>query len=185
MGQPERERKERERENYPTKSPNLSHCWAHSQNKGPSEYQRRASRYRPSHHPPEAGRQAGDSQSQKGATLAPETASSTKLRAGSQLLTKTSWDSGQLTSTGMVAARDQLPRGDTQHTCRGHAHYTPRKPSGWDGGGVRRYPTWGECARQAPGRLSCSDLGRAQNTDPTKSVPLWSTQEVHATQGPL
>ena len=35
----------------------------------------------------------------------------------------------------------------------------------------------GECAHQAPGHLSCSDLGRAQNADPTKSTPLWSTQE--------
>ena len=40
----QRERtKERERENYPAKSPNLRHCWARSPNKGLSEYQRRAS----------------------------------------------------------------------------------------------------------------------------------------------
>ena len=35
----------------------------------------------------------------------------------------------------------------------------------------------GHCARQAPGHLSCSDLGRAQNACPTQSVPLWSTRE--------
>ena len=35
----------------------------------------------------------------------------------------------------------------------------------------------GQCASQAPGRLSCSDLGRAQNAYPTESVPLWSTWE--------
>ena len=35
----------------------------------------------------------------------------------------------------------------------------------------------GECSHQAPGHLSCMDLGRAQNADPTESVPLWSTQE--------
>ena len=34
-----------------------------------------------------------------------------------------------------------------------------------------------QCTRQAPGHLSCSDLGKAQNTCLTKSVPLWSTQE--------
>ena len=28
---------------------------------------------------------------------------------------------------------------------------------------------------QAPGHLSCSDLGRAQNSGPTKSAPLWNT----------
>ena len=54
---------------------------------------------------------------------------------------------------------------------------TPRKPRGWDLGGDDTLPTWGECSRQAPGRLSCSHLGRAQNAGPTESVPLWSTQE--------
>ena len=38
----------------------------------------------------------------QGAISAPETASSTKLRAGSQLLTKSSWHPGQLTSTRRV-----------------------------------------------------------------------------------
>ena len=61
---------------------------------------------------------------------------------------------------------------------RRHTSCTPRKLSGRDGGGDKTQPpTGGDCARQAPGHLSCSDLGRAQNTDPTKSVPLWSTQE--------
>ena len=68
------------------------------------------------HPAPEADRQAGDSQSQWGAISAQEMASSTKLWAGPQLLTKSSWDPGQLTSTSRVAARDQLPRGDTRHT---------------------------------------------------------------------
>ena len=57
-------------------------------------------------------------------------------------------------------------------------HCTPRKPSGWDWGGSKMQPpTGGDCARQAPGHLSCLDLGRAQNAGPTKSAPLWSTQE--------
>ena len=51
----------------------------------------------------------GNSQSWKGAISAPEMASSTKLRAGSQLLIKSPWDPGLLTSTGKVAARDQIP----------------------------------------------------------------------------
>ena len=58
----------------------------------------------------------GTSHSQKGANLAPEMASPTKLRTGFRFLTKTSWDSGLLTSTGRVAARDQLPRRDPWHT---------------------------------------------------------------------
>ena len=32
------------------------------------------------------------------------------------------------------------------------------------------------CAHQAPGHLSCLDLGRAQNAGPTESAPLWSTR---------
>ena len=43
-------------------------------------------------------------------------ASPTKLQSGSQSLTKSSWDPGQLTSIRRVAARDQLPRRDTWHT---------------------------------------------------------------------
>ena len=77
--------------------------------------------------PPEAERQAGDSQGWKvgggeergRANSPPETASSTKLQAGSWLLNKSSWDPGQLTSARRVASRDQLPRGDTQHTWDG------------------------------------------------------------------
>ena len=42
--------------------------------------------------------------------------------------------------------------------------------------------TLGECARQAPGHLSCSDRGWAQNAGPTKSVPLWSTREAEPEQ---
>ena len=59
--------------------------------------------------------QTGASQSWKGTNSAPVMASSTKLRPDFQFLTKTSWDSGQLTSARRVAARDQLPRGDTHH----------------------------------------------------------------------
>ena len=71
----------------------------------------------PVHPLPEAERQAGDSQSWKGAISAPETASSTKLRAGSQLLTESSWDPGRLTSARRVgAARDQFPRGEVTQT---------------------------------------------------------------------
>ena len=89
------------------------------------------------------------------------------------MLTKTSWDSGRLTSAGRVAARDQLPRRDTR---RGHC--TPRKLSGWDRGGGKLQPSTGcDHARQGTDHLSCSDLGRAQNAGPTKSVPLWRTQE--------
>ena len=73
----------------------------------------------PTHPPPEAGRQAGGSPSQKGANSAPEMASPSKMQAGFQLLTKSTWDPGWLTSAGRVTARDQLSRGDPQHTWDG------------------------------------------------------------------
>ena len=60
---------------------------------------------------------------------------------------------------------------------RQRSHCTPRKLSGWDWGGDKMHRTWGVCTHQAPGHLSCLDLGKARNTDPTESVPLWSTQE--------
>ena len=92
----------------------------------------------------EAEKQAGNSQSQKGAILAPEMASSIKLQACSQLLTKFSWDPGWLTSTRRIAARDQLPRRDTGHTWDG----TPTAhPGNWVAGTgeVIRRTAPGEC----------------------------------------
>ena len=89
-----------------------------------------------------------------------------------------SWDPGWLTSARRVAAWDQLPRGDTWHLKWCHCS-APKTPSTWDQGGDSdtRTANLGQCARQAPGHLSCSDLGRAQNACPTGSVPLWSTKE--------
>ena len=47
---------------------------------------------------------------------------------------------------------------------------------GWDHRVNKVHCTWGECTRQAPGCLSCSDReGKKHN--PTKSGPLWSTPE--------
>ena len=85
------------------KSSNLRHSRAHSQNKGLSEYQRRFS-WLQTGPPPAGGRWATARAGRQGEILAPETASSTKLRAGSQLLTKSSWDPGQLTSARRAAA---------------------------------------------------------------------------------
>ena len=145
MGQPEREK--RERENFPMKSSNLRHNLAHSQNKGLTEYQSRASQLRtgPSPHQRQRGRHGTARAGRQGAVSAPEMASSTKLSAVSQLLTKSSWDPGRLTSTRGVATRDQLPRGDTAHLRR-HFCCAPRKPSGWDRGDDKTHRPQGECA---------------------------------------
>ena len=101
------------------KSSNLTHCRVHSWKKGLSEYQRRASKLqtRPS---PAGGREMGGRQPElERGNLSYREAYSMKLRSGSQLLTKSCWDPGRLKSSRRVAARDQLPRGDTQHTWDG------------------------------------------------------------------
>ena len=91
------------------------------------------------------------------------------------MLTKSSWDPGRLTSARKVTARDQLPREDTGHTCSALLLCTQETEQlGWGGDMTH---TWGECAPQVPGSLSCLDLGRAQNAGSTESVPLWSTRE--------
>ena len=73
--------------------------------------------------------------------------------------------------------RSALQRRYTAHLRR-RSCCAPRKPSSWPQGGDKmHHPTWGEYACQAPGGLSCSDLGRAQNAGPTESVPLWNTRE--------
>ena len=73
--------------------------------------------------------------------------------------------------------RSSLKRRHTAHL-RQSFHCTPRKPSSWDQRSDNiHHHTWGECTGQAPGHLSCSDLGMAQNASPTESVPLWSTRE--------
>ena len=126
-------------------------------------------------------RQAGGGrQSPKGAIVAPERHPLPNCKQTS-LLTKTSWDSGRLTSAGRVAARDQLPGRDTRHTWEHGTRHTPPPPiksSGGDRAVNKSQPsTGGDCAHQEPGHPSCSDLGRAQNAGPTKSAPLWSSRE--------
>ena len=82
----------------------------------------------------------------QGANSAPEMASSTKLQAGSQLLTKSSWDPGQLTSARRVTARDQLPKGDTRHTWDGAPTAHPWNWKSGMGEVIRRTAPPGECA---------------------------------------
>ena len=85
--------------------------------------------------------------------------------------------SWMLTSTRRVSQRSAPQRRHMAHL-KQRSHCAPRKLSSWDGGGDKTHrPTWGVCTRQAPGLLSCSDLGRAYNAGPTESVPLWSTSE--------
>ena len=125
---------------------------------------------------PARDRQARASRAGRG-NCGPREASSTKLQAGF-------FANQDFPGFWMVdicqEGHSQRSAPQKRHTAhlRKHASCTPRKPSGWDGGGDKMQPpTGGDRACQAPGHLSCSDLGRAQNTGPTKSAPLWSTQE--------
>ena len=61
----------------------------------------------------------------------------------------------------VLSQRSAPQRRHTAHL-RQCSRCTPRKPRGWDQGGDDALPTWGECSHQAPGCLSCSDLGSAQ-----------------------
>ena len=125
------------------------------------------------------GRQAGDSQSQKAR-------GNLGLRDGIlyQTVSRLSVANQVFLGSWMV---DICQEGHSQRSApqrihmahlRCHSCCAPRKPRGWDRGGDNKHrPTWGVCAHQAPGHLSCLGLGRAQNTGPTESVPLWSTWE--------
>ena len=110
-----RERK-KERESFPAKSSNLRHCQATHRTKDWANTRGELASCRPPiPNQRQRGRRGAARVRRQGAISAPEPASSTKLWAASELLTKSSWVPGQLTSTRRVAARDQLPRGDTWH----------------------------------------------------------------------
>ena len=166
------------------KSSNLRHSLAHSQNKGLSEYQRKASLLRtiPSPCRRQRGRWVTAWARRQGAILAPDMSSSNILWVASQLLPKSSWDPGWPTSARRVAARDQLPeetRGTSERVPLLHTQETEWL---WPGRWLRCTAHLGQCTRQAPGHLSYSDLRRAQNTCPAEFVPLWSMWELEPEQ---
>ena len=151
------------------KSPNLRHHQARSQNKGLS----RTSRCGSAHPPLDTGRRGQPEP--EGGNHGPRQASYTKLQAGFIA-------NQDFLGFWMVDIRQEgcsqrsAPQKRHMAHLRRHAHCTPRKLSDWDWGGNKTQPpTGGDCAHQAPGHLSCLDLGRAQSTGPTESAPLWST----------
>ena len=159
------------------KSSNLRHFQAHSQSKGLSDHQRRASWLRTGPCPLEAGRQAGDIQSRKAR-------GNLSLRDGIPYQTAKRLPIANQDFLGCWTVdirqeggsqRSVLQKRHTEHL-RQCSQCTPEKLSSWDQRGDKtHHPTWKECALQAPGRLSCLDLERVQTTGQTESVPLWST----------
>ena len=125
------------------------------------------------------------------AISAPETAFSSKLWAGSQLLTMSSWDPGQLTSTRSVTAWDKLPRVDKCHTrdkypvawaawaWEGHKTHCPsgsaplqstQEPERLRPGKCTKLRDHvGQCSSRAPWSLSSVDPGS------TRHLGLWQT----------
>ena len=152
----------------PAKSPNIRYCQACSQNKGLSKTSQLQTSPSPTRGQPEP----------EGGNHSPREASYTKLQQTNQVFIANQDFLGFWIVDICRKGHRQRPAPQKRHTAhlRRHAHCTPRKPSSWDGGGDKTQPsTGGDCTRQAPGHLSCLDLGRAQNAIPTKSVPLWST----------
>ena len=126
-------------DSYPTKSPNLRHCQAHSQNKGLSRA--RQLRTSPSPSPlPETGSQG--SQNQKGGNRGPREASSTKLQAG--FIANQDFLGFWMTDIHQEgrSQRSALQKRHTAHLRR-HAHCTPRKLSGGTGEAIRCTSNWG------------------------------------------
>ena len=139
--------RERERENFPMKSSNLRHCRAAHRAKDWANTRGELDGSGPAHPLLEAGRQVGTARARRqGTNSAPETASSTKPQAGSQLLPKSSWDPGWLTSTRRVAARDQPLRGDTWHIWAAAPTVHPGNQVAGTGEVIKHIAPSGDCA---------------------------------------
>ena len=160
-------------DSYPVKSPNLRHRQACSQNKGLSEFQRRASRLQTFPSPARDKQAEGQPEKERG-NCSPREAVTTKLQAG---FVANQDFLGFWTVNIHQEGHSQRSASQKRHT----AHLVqPRKPKGRDRRGDKSQPPPAEdSTHQAPGHLSCSDLGWAQNAGPTKSAPLWSTRDLN------
>ena len=128
---------------------------------------------RPAHLPLETGRQG--QQELEGGNCGPREASSTKLQAGF-IANQDFLGFWTVDIHWEGHSQRSVPQKRHMAHLRRRIHCTPRKLSSWDRGSNKMHPqTGGDCTFQAPGHLSCSDVGRASNGGPTKSVPLRST----------
>ena len=161
------------------KNSNLRHSLTGSQNKGLSEYQRRVSLLWIGLSPLlDTERQAGDIQSRKvRGDLGPRDSilhqTVSRLPATNEVFLG-SW---MVDICQEGRSQRSAPRGDTRHIWDGALAVHQGNQGAGTGEVIRCTAQMGECTRQAPGCLSCSDLWMAQNADPTESVPLWSPQE--------
>ena len=127
--------------------------------------------YGPAHPQQEAGRQAGTSQSWKArGKLSPR--DSIPYQTASWLSATNQVFLGSWTADIHQGGRSQRSAPQKRDEAHLRCSCAPRKVSGWGWGSAKTHCTWGVCAGQALGHLSCSDLGRAQNAGPIKSAPL-------------
>ena len=155
--------RERERENFPVRSSNLRYSLAYSQNKGLSEYQRRASWLRTGSPPyqRQIGWQSTARARRWGAISAPEMASSTKqgrLPVSNQVFLG-SWKADICQEGHSLRSSPQKRHKAHMRRC---SHLVPWKTNSWDAGRwLGCTALLGQCAHQAPGHLSSLDLRRA------------------------
>ena len=129
----------KERENFPGKSYKLRHCWACSQNKGMSKYQRKAS-WQGTGPSSDRGREAGRGQPEpETGNLGPrdgilyQTAS--RLPVANQVFLG-SW----MVDIHQEGRRQRsVPQRRHMPHLRQRSHCAPRKPSGWDQGGDKTH----------------------------------------------
>ena len=171
--------KKKEKENFHVKSSNLRHCRPTHRTKDSANTRGELASCGLAHSLLEAGMQAGNSQSWKvRGKLSPR--DGIPYQTVSRLPVANQVFLGSWTVDICWEGRSQRSAPQRRHTAhlRQRSLCAPRKLSSWDWGGDKtHHSTWGECAHQAPGHRSCSDLGRAQNAGPTESAPLWSTRE--------
>ena len=126
------------------KSSNLRHCRPSYRTKDRANTRGELAGCGPAHPPPEAGRQAGDSQSQKkrgklGSRDGIPYQTASRLSVANQVFV------GSWTVDIRQEGRSQRSAPQKRHTAHLRRSCAPRKPSGWDGEVIRRTSP-GECA---------------------------------------
>ena len=111
----------------------------------------------PAHLPPETGRQAGDSQSQKArGNLSPRDGILYQIVSRLPVANQVFLRSWMVDICQEGCSQRPAPQRTHMTYLRWHFCCAPRKLSSWNGGGDKmRRPTWGVCAHHAPGHLSC------------------------------
>ena len=155
----QREKKKKERGTFLQIA--LRHNLARSQNRGLSEYQRRAGQ--PWTGPSPRWRQRDR---EAAARAGGQEASSTKLWAGSQLLTRSPWNHGWLTSARRFTVKRSAPQRRHTANLRWHSGGAPRKPSHWDWGGDKMHRTPGRVRSQSTWSLELLGPGKGAKHRP-------------------